>query len=210
MKKFDFNLAALICLVAICLISACQKHLKTAPSSSTTTASTAVVTTVAGNQIGGDALGGMADGTGTAASFYEPFGITVDAQGNFYLADTELGLIRKMTSSFAVTTLAGKGTSGYTDGTGSAAAFELPYGIVADKNGNLYVSDTYNAVIGKVTPSGSLPPLRVTLQGEDRMFMSTVQAMQPLLYSHGELPLTLRETYMWPIETRSARSRRKL
>jgi hypothetical protein len=155
MKKFNLNVVPYICAGIMCLLSACQKDLGTAPKTSNKNDElTAVVTTVAGNDIGGNAIGGNTDGTGTAATFYQPFGITLDAQGNFYIADTKMGLIRKMTSSFTVTTLAGKGTSGYTDGTGNAAAFELPYGVVADASGNLYVTDTYNAVIRKVTPAG--------------------------------------------------------
>ncbi len=159
-------------------------------STASTTASTAVVTTVAGNEIGGNAVGGMTNGTGTTATFYEPFGITRDAQGNFYIADTELGLIRKMTSSFVVSTLAGQGTSGYADGTGSLAAFELPYGIVADGNGNLYITDTYNAVIRKVTPAS------LHLQGAQLRAQQMVWVHMLVFILFQELPWMPRTIFM--------------
>ena len=80
-------------------------------------------------------------------------GITSDAAGNLYT--TGGGVIRKFTPSGAVSTLAGKlGADGYADGQGSAARFYQPMGITCDAAGNLYVADTFNAVIRKVTPEG--------------------------------------------------------
>jgi hypothetical protein len=152
--------------------------------------------------------GGMTNGTGTTATFYEPFGITVDAQGNFYIADTELGLIRKMTSSFVVSTLAGQGTSGYSDGTGSLAAFELPYGIVADGNGNLYITDTYNAVIRKVTPTGVVTTLAGNIAGGGNNTYVDGTARQQLLNSPGELPWMQTEIYLLLTGMRSVKSLR--
>ena len=61
--------------------------------------------------------------TGTAASFNYPSGVAVDATGNVYVADNQGNKIRKITSAAVVTTLAGSGTVGSSDGTGTAASF---------------------------------------------------------------------------------------
>jgi streptogramin lyase len=108
------------------------------------------VTTVAGG------TGGYADGAGTDARFDEPMGITADAAGNLYVADTYNHRIRKIDPSGAVTTVAGDGTWGSADGAGTAAQFNHPSGITADAAGNLYVADTYNHRIRKIDPSGAV------------------------------------------------------
>ncbi len=103
---------------------------------------------------------GSSDGTGSAASFEEPFGIAVDASRNLYVADVESNTIRKITSAGVVSTLAGTtGTSGSSDGTGSAASFEVPFGIAVDAGGNLYVADSGNNTIRKITPAGAVSTL---------------------------------------------------
>ena len=92
---------------------------------------------------------GTTDGTGTAAKFYAPFGITLSGS-DFYVADTYNHAIRKVTSAGVVTTIAGTaGTAGNTDGTGSAALFYGPKSLVSDGT-NLYVNDTFNHTIRKV------------------------------------------------------------
>ena len=104
---------------------------------------TGVVTTLAGTA----GFAGSADGTGAAARFYEPFGITTDGT-NLYVADTSNNTIRKVViATGVVTTLAGTaGSSGSTDGTGVAARFHLPYDITTDGT-NLYVADSGNNTI---------------------------------------------------------------
>ncbi|MES2574392.1 MAG: gliding motility-associated C-terminal domain-containing protein [Bacteroidota bacterium] len=110
---------------------------------------TGSVTTLAGNGTVGDT-----NGTGTFASFHDAFGIAVDAMGNTYVADTHNHKIRKITPAGVVTTLAGSGASGFADGTGTAAIFNFPYALALDALGNIYVADTHNNKIRKITPAG--------------------------------------------------------
>ncbi len=112
-------------------------------------------TTLAGN-----AGYGSADGTASAARFAGPSGVAVDSAGNVYVADTGNNTIRKVTPAGVVTTLAGlAGSSGSADGTGSAARFNNPNGVAVDSAGNVYVADTYNDTIRKVTPVGVVTTL---------------------------------------------------
>lgn len=116
----------------------------------------AVVTTLAG-----DGAPGVQDAAvPTGARFHNPFGVAVDAQGNVYVADAgESNRIRKIAAENAsVTTLAG-GAEGFADGTGGAASFNTPSALAIDANGNLYVADTSNNRIRKVTPEGAVTTL---------------------------------------------------
>jgi hypothetical protein len=105
-----------------------------------------VVTTIAGTS----GSTGSIDGTGTAAKFYEPCGITTDGT-NLYVADTYNNTIRQIViSTGVVTTLAGTaGVSGSADGTGAAASFNMPWGITTDGT-NLYIADYGNKIIRQV------------------------------------------------------------
>ena len=102
----------------------------------------------------GSGTAGSANGTGTAASFNGPTGLAIDASGNLYVADENNDLIRKITPAGVVTTLAGTaGSAGSTNGTGTAAKFNSPYGVAADGSGNLYVADYNNNMIRKIVIS---------------------------------------------------------
>jgi sugar lactone lactonase YvrE len=104
--------------------------------------------------------GGSADGGGLAASFLSPGGIAVDGSGNLYVADTGNHTIRKIAPSGIVSTLAGSvGQAGSADGTGAAARFFSPLGIASDASGTLYVADTVNHTIRKITPAGVVSTL---------------------------------------------------
>ena len=90
-----------------------------------------------------------------SAQLSRPTGIAVDGTGNVYVADGGNNAIWKVTTAGVVSTLAGRvGASGSTDGTGTAASFSGPSGIVADAVGNLYVADTLNHIVRKVSPAG--------------------------------------------------------
>jgi hypothetical protein len=103
---------------------------------------------------------GSADGSGTNAGFYRPQGVAVDKTGNVYVADSENNTIRKITPAGMVSTFAGFAAySGVADGQGTNARFFQPEAIVVDGAGNLYVSDTWNFTIRKITPGGMVTTL---------------------------------------------------
>jgi DNA-binding beta-propeller fold protein YncE len=82
-------------------------------------------------------------------------GVAVDSAGRVYVADNWNHTIRKINPGGEVSTLAGAaGIAGTADGTGSSARFSFPCGIAVDGAGNLYVADTENHTIRKVTQSG--------------------------------------------------------
>ncbi len=115
-----------------------------------------LVTTLAGTA----RSNGSTDGTGSAARFYWPTSVAVDGTGNVYVADYYNSTIRKITSDGVVTTLAGlPGSRGSTDGTGSGARFNLPSGVAVDGAGNIYVADSGNHVIRKITSAGVVTTL---------------------------------------------------
>src|SRR5207249_252461 len=90
----------------------------------------------------------------------------VDSTGNVYLADTWNHTIRKATPEGRVTTLAGlAGSPGSADGSGSIARFRGPFGLAVDSTGNIYVADSGNHTIRKVTPAGVV----VTVAGLARL-----------------------------------------
>jgi sugar lactone lactonase YvrE len=108
-----------------------------------------IVNTMAGSL----ASSGSADGVGGNAQFNEPQGVAVDTNGNVYVADFINFTIRKISPAGVVSTIAGlAGSSGRTDGTNNAARFSYPDGIALDNAGNLYVTDSHNDTIRKLTP----------------------------------------------------------
>jgi sugar lactone lactonase YvrE len=118
-----------------------------------------VVSTIAGSP----GIPGAVDGTGAVARFNGPTAIAAAGAGSLYVADGGNSIIRKMTSAvsagliqWTVATIAGSaGIAGSSDGTGSAARFNNPGGLALDDEGNLYVTDSSNNTIRKITPTVS-------------------------------------------------------
>ncbi|WP_052321438.1 hypothetical protein [Ralstonia sp. A12] len=92
-------------------------------------------------------------------SVNDPLGVAVDGNGTVYVAERTSCTIRKVSPVGVVSTLAGSGGCAHTDGTGSAAAFNVPGFIAVDGNGNLYVAESQGNTIRKVTPAGVVTTL---------------------------------------------------
>jgi sugar lactone lactonase YvrE len=103
------------------------------------------VSTLAGSGDSGDV-----EGLGTAAQLNRPSDVAVDTDGNVYVADFQNEKIRKITAEGAVSTLAGNGRRGDTDGSASLARFFGPQGVTVDADGNVYVADKDNNKIRKI------------------------------------------------------------
>ena len=100
------------------------------------------------------------DGTGSAARFNKPEGVAVDGAGNLYVAEPSGAVIRKITPQNVVTTLAGSaGAPGALDGTGAGARFNLPSRLATDSAGNVYVIDSGNSTVRRITPAGVVTTL---------------------------------------------------
>ena len=102
---------------------------------------------------------GFIDGEGTEASFNGPTGICVDLKGNIFVADTQNNAIRRITPSGKVSTVAGNGQPFYKEGRKTQAGFSFPVGICVDHHNVLYVTDTSNNVIRRITNEGAVIPV---------------------------------------------------
>jgi len=104
--------------------------------------------------LAGSGSAGLTDGTGTAAEFDAPSSIVVASDGTVFVADEDNDCIRKITTAGTVTTFAGSGLGGYVNGTGTAAQFSSPFGLAITSDGTIFVADTINNRIRKITPAG--------------------------------------------------------
>ncbi|HEX8474658.1 MAG TPA: NHL repeat-containing protein [Pyrinomonadaceae bacterium] len=116
--------------------------------------------------LAGDGTAGYADGAATTAQFNAPVGIAVDVQRNVYIADTYNDRIRQITPDGQVKTLAGGASPGYADGAGINALFDTPCALAAAATGELFIADTGNRRIRKLTPDGQVTTLPVVFANE--------------------------------------------
>ena len=130
------------------------------PPGSTLVANQGIVTTLAGSGVQG-----FANGTGTDAQFQWSYGLAVDSSKNVYVADGSNYRIRKITSSGVVSTFAGSGTEGTANGTGTGAQFSYTEGVAVDTSGTVYVADSSNNLIRKITSAGVVTTLAGSTQG---------------------------------------------
>lgn len=113
------------------------------------------LTTIAGN--GQGSFGGDS-GLAAQAQMSAPDGIAVDQSGNVYIADLLNNRVRMVSPAGIISTFAGNGNPGFAGDGGAAASAQLnqPAGLAVDSSGNLYIADSYNAVVRKVTPGGTI------------------------------------------------------
>ena len=109
-----------------------------------------VVTTFAGIM----GVRGYQDGAATVAEFNEPWGLAIDNSDNIYVGDAKNNVIRKITPTGIVSTLAGSRTPAFADGVGTSASFDYPAAVGIDLSGNIYVGDCNNQRVRKITPAG--------------------------------------------------------
>lgn len=114
-----------------------------------------IVTTVAGNGVAGFQGDG---GAAVDSQVNIPMGLALDSSGNLYIADQLNARIRKVTPDGVISTVAGNGTAGYAGDAGAATSAQLnnPCGVAVDKSGTLYIADTRNHRIRKVTAGGTI------------------------------------------------------
>jgi sugar lactone lactonase YvrE len=122
----------------------------------TTTAG--VISTLAGIGTAGYSGDG---GAATAAQLHNPQGVTIDAAGNFYIADADNQRVRKINTNGIISTVAGNGTAGYSGDGAAATAAEVnnPIGVAVDASGNIYIADGNNSRLRKVNTSGIMSTL---------------------------------------------------
>ena len=99
------------------------------------------------------------EGTGTGAEFYWPKGTAIDSNNNVFVADTNNYRVRKVTPGGTTSSYAGNGVGGHVDGAASSAEFSAFFGITVDSAGNVYIADTGNNCIRKITPGGTVSTL---------------------------------------------------
>src|SRR5262245_2640611 len=113
--------------------------------------------------LAGRSPAGNSDGTGYAARFNGPTSVAVDGAGTLYVADQQNCLIRTITAAGAVTTFAGStqgnASCGASDGAGTVAQFKFATGVAVDGAGDVYVADTNNHTIRRITPTGVVSTL---------------------------------------------------
>jgi len=116
------------------------------------------ITTFAGNGTHGYSGDG---GPATSAELHIPSGMAVDSSGNLFIADQGNNRIREVFLNGTIVTIAGNGTAGYSGNGGPATSAKLnsPTGVAIDSSGNIYIADTYNMVIRKVTMTATPPPV---------------------------------------------------
>ncbi|MNR86720.1 Serine/threonine-protein kinase PknD [compost metagenome] len=104
-------------------------------------------------------ISGLVDGAGSMAKFKKPGGIALGPDGYLYVADTGNNLIRKVSSTGVVSILAGNGLPGFVDGSGNAVQFNSPVGVAVDSIGNVFVADSGNRCVRKISTSGEVATL---------------------------------------------------
>ena len=152
-----------------------------------------IISTVAGNGISGFSGDGS---QAMGAQLAYPFGVAVDGAGNLYIADLGNLRVREVTTAGVMRTVAGDGTLSYSGDGGQAGSAQLgtPNGVALDSAGDIYIADTGNSRIRKITPSGVIRTLAGT--GHQDPPAMEVQLIMRNLITLVRSHWTVREMYM--------------
>jgi uncharacterized protein (TIGR03437 family) len=152
-----------------------------------------IITTYAGSGPPGVSSSGFSGDGGPAvnAKLNSPIGVAIDSAGNIYFADLSNERVRKIDTAGVITTVAGNGTTGFSGdgGLATAAALHSPHGVGVDAAGNIYIADTTNYRIRKVTPAG---------------IISTVAGTGDVLYNGDNKPATAATMIPWDVKADAA------
>lgn len=169
---------------------------------STGTAVVAALAKVPAMVAGGGNLAHGDNGPANLARLNHPAGVSADAAGNFYIADHDNHRIRRVAPDGNITTVAGTGIAGNSGNGGAALAAELnqPSSVTVDASGNLYIADTGNAQIRKVTPDGKIAaatnlgliaPVYAIADSSGKLYISDAGAGKILTAGSNGVPATL-------------------
>ncbi|MEI7027462.1 stalk domain-containing protein [Paenibacillus sp. y28] len=120
-------------------------------------------------------LGTLLDGPRDESVFHSPGGLAADGAGNVIVADTDNHAIRKIAASGEVTTLAGNGVLGRTDGQGQKAQFYSPQAVAVKPDGTVFVADTLNHLIRRITADGTVTTLNASSKRVVEVYPGVVQ-----------------------------------
>ena len=140
-------------------------------------------------------LSGYMNGQGTSASFNFPTGIALDIIGNIYVADTNNNVIRKVSQSGVVTTVAGSGQAFFRDGTRESASFNKPRGVAIDLNNVVYVCDSTNNQIRRITPGGDV----TTIVGSADLSSGAIDGYGSIDPKRARVPFNSRASFNNPL-----------
>ena len=138
---------------------------------------------------------GIIDGQGKEASFRLPTGLAVDLIGNVFVADTGNSLIRRITPSGRVSTVAGNGQPFFKEGRRGKAGFASPVGIAVDLHNVLYVTDSSSNMIRRITHDGDVIPV----VGSPNQLSGSIDGYGALDPSKALVPITKRATFNHPL-----------
>ena len=166
-------------------------------------ATNGIITTVAGNGTAGYSGDG---GAATAANLANPASVVVDGTGNLYIADFGNNRIRKVSTSGIITTVAGNGSHGFSGdgGLATAAVLDNPFNVAVDGMGNLYISDSGNQRVRKVTvPSVTIKPANslAVCSGSPFSLTAVAAGFSPTAYTWSSQPAGFSATGISPAFT---------
>ncbi|MCS7077041.1 MAG: OmpA family protein [Bacteroidia bacterium] len=156
------------------------------------------VTTVAGN-----GLAGYKDGLASEALFNYPYELCMDSEDNIYVVEEGNHTVRKIDHLGVVSTIAGNGSPGYKDGTGTEAQFNCPHDVEIDSKGNLYIADYKNNCIRKITFSNPVQPqnilTNISSAPKNISVMLNIKITDKLTYLPVDAQITLEDSTHIPI-----------